>query len=320
MTIDDNLMQIKENIKSIKDKLNEEFQNIITDENLENYPIAIDNMKVITDARGLYSNRTDINSVNKLNALLSISKPVNFESAFSYFKNLEYMTPRPLVKVGSAVSMFFGLYSHVIPIFDWSRCTSIYGLLQGSSVYIDDFNSLLSINENPNIYNCSQAFYGCLNVKNIPDAIVFKPSNANGMFKSCSSLLYGPTIDSKDCVDFGEMYSGCYSLRDISLDVTSNTSTSGKILPSRTSGVSALSNLIITATTTPIDFWVDGINAQNCSLSRISIVNLFNNLFVANPEWVSNKRTITLTNNPGASQLTNAEKLIATNKNWILAL
>ena len=50
----------------------------------------------------------------------------------------------------------------------------------------------------------------------------------------------------------------------------------------------------------------------NCKLGKDALVEIFNNLGIATA------KTITITGNPGASLLTAADRLIATNKGWTI--
>ena len=54
---------------------------------------------------------------------------------------------------------------------------------------------------------------------------------------------------------------------------------------------------------------------RDCSLSHAAIVSFFNSL-----PTITSAKAITLTGNPGVSELTNAEKAIATGKGWTLTL
>ena len=57
------------------------------------------------------------------------------------------------------------------------------------------------------------------------------------------------------------------------------------------------------------------ISLRGCSLSHAAIVAFFNSL-----PTITSAKAITLTGNPGVSELTDAEKAIAIGKGWTLTL
>lgn len=105
------------------------------------------------------------------------------------------------------------------------------------------------------------------------------------MFSYCSSLTAIPQLGTGSVTKMSGMFSGCYSLCALTLD------------PSVTG-------------------W-DGqaVSLSSCSLGHTAIVKLFNSL-----PTITSAKALNLTGNPGVSELTDAEKAIATGKNWTLTL
>ena len=75
----------------------------------------------------------------------------------------------------------------------------------------------------------------------------------------------------------------------------------------------ALSSVLLDAS---VSDWVGcSFSLGDCSLPYASIIALFNSL-----PTITSTATITLTGNPGVSELTDADKSIATEKGWTLTL
>ena len=107
----------------------------------------------------------------------------------------------------------------------------------------------------------------------------------NNMFGDCYSLTAIPQMDTSAVTDMNNMFNGCYSLTAITLNKT-------------------------------VTGWAGyAISLKDCSLGHSAIVAFFNSL-----PTITSAKAITLTGNPGVSELTAAEKAIATGKGWTLTL
>ena len=110
-------------------------------------------------------------------------------------------------------------------------------------------------------------------------------TSMNYMFSGCYSLTAIPQMDTSAVTNMRSMFNGCNSLTSIALDNT-------------------------------VTGWAGyDISLSNCSLSHAAIVAFFNSL-----PTITSAKAITLTGNPGVSELTDAEKAIATGKGWTLTL
>jgi len=92
-------------------------------------------------------------------------------------------------------------------------------------------------------------------------------------------------LDTSSVTSMSNMFNYCYSLAAITLD----------------SGVTGWAGY--------------DISLSGCSLGHKALVDLFNSL-----PTITSSKALTLTGNPGVSELTDAEKAIATGKNWTLTL
>ena len=110
-------------------------------------------------------------------------------------------------------------------------------------------------------------------------------TNMAKMFDGCRSLTAIPQIDTSAVTNMSNMFNSCYSLTSIAFDNT-------------------------------VTGWAGyAIKLIDCSLSHAAIVAFFNSL-----PTITSANAITLRGNPGVSELTDAEKAIATGKGWTLTL
>ena len=183
-----------------------------------------------------------------------------------------------------------------------------------------------------NCVNLFELFRGCTRLQSVP---LFDTSNCtrlDGMFRACSSIRQIPLLNTTNNTNFSSIFQDCTSLQSVPLfDTTNVTNISGMFFTCASlKNIPALSTAAIT-TTTGTDFGNFGlgcssltrcemvfartVNFQNSQLSQTALVEIFNNLV---DRTSTTSATITITGNWGASALTAGERLIATNKNWVI--
>ena len=134
-------------------------------------------------------------------------------------------------------------------------------------------------------------------------------TNMSYMFGACYSLTAIPQMDTSAATNMSYMFSYCYSLTAIpQLDTSAVTN------------MSSMFGVCYSLTTIAFNGSVTGwsgynVSLKDCSLSHAAIVTFFNSL-----PTITSAKAITLTGNPGVSELTDAEKAIATGKGWTLTL
>ena len=134
-------------------------------------------------------------------------------------------------------------------------------------------------------------------------------TNMSSMFRDCNSLTSIPQLDTSKATDMSSMFSGCNSLTSIPQLDTSNVTNMSYMF----SNCNLLSSILFNPS---VSGWAgQAIGLSNCSLGHTALVNLFNSL-----PTITTKKALTLTGNPGVSELTDEEKAIATGKNWTLTL
>ena len=244
-------------------------------------------------------------------------------------KKLRYFSWYGKNAVTNASNMFFYCYSlTAIPQMDTSAVTNMNGMFvscfsltaipQLDTSAVTDMSNMFyycySLTAIPQldtsaVTNMSYMFYACYSLKAIPQLDTSAVTNMNSMFSSCYSLTEIPQLDTSAVTNMNGMFNGCFSLTAIpQLD---------------TSAVTNMSNMFrycYALTSIALDNTVTGwagyaVSLQDCSLSHAAIVTFFNSL-----PTITSAKAITLTGNPGLSELTDAEKAIATGKGWTLTL
>ena len=155
----------------------------------------------------------------------------------------------------------------------------------------------------------SNMFIGCYSLTAIPQMDTSAVTNMSYMFKNCSSLTAIPQIDTSAVTDMNSMFYYCYSLTAIPQMDTSAVTNMSSMFNNCYSLTSIAFNGSVTG-------WAGyAVSLQDCSLGHAAIVAFFNSL-----PTITSAKAITLTGNPGVSELTDAEKAIATGKGWTLTL
>ena len=212
---------------------------------------------------------------------MDTSAVTNMSSMFVGCPSLTAIPQLDTSAVTDMASMFAICYSlTAIPQLDTSAVTNMKGV----------FNSCFALTSIPQmdtsaVTDMSQMFSGCSSLTAIPQLNTSAVTNMGGMFSYCSSLTAIPQLDTSAVTDMSNMFKNCYSLASI------------------------LFNGSVTG-------WAGyAVSLQDCSLSHAAIVAFFNSL-----PTITEAKAITLTGNPGVSELTDAEKAIATGRGWTLTL
>lgn len=224
---------------------------------------------------------------------------------YNQLRKLRYFSFYGTNKIGSAQFMFSECVSLVaIPYFDTSSITNPTYMFYNcvSLLAIPNFN-LSSATE------ISWMFQNCYSLKSIPSLYTPNLKSSTYAFNNCYSLTAIPQLDTSSVTNMSYMFSNCYSLTAVpQMDTGSATN------------MSIIFYNCYSLTAITLDPSVTGwagqpISLSNCSLGHTAIVQLFNSL-----PAITESMALTLTGNPGVSELTDEEKAIATGKNWTLTL
>ena len=239
----------------------------------------------------------------------------------AYCEKVEIKT---IGNVTNMSSMFQNCYSlQSVPLFNTINVTNM-GYM---------FNSCYSLQSVPlfntiNVTNMGSMLGGCLSLQSVP---LFNTSNVTNMaymFNSCYSLQSVPLFNTINVTNMGNMFQNCYSLQSVPLFNTINVTNMGSMFYQCFS-LNFIPAFITTAVTTDYTIFANDCNSlnrilmsfnrtvplKNCQLSKDALVEIFTNL---TNRTATTSATIDITGNWGASALTASDRLIATNKNWII--
>ena len=199
-------------------------------------------------------------------------------------------------------SMFSSCYSlQTIPQLDTSQGTSFNSM----------FSSCYSLQTIPQL-DTSQGtsfngmFSSCYSLQTIPQLDTSQGTSFNGTFQNCYSLQSIPELNTSQGISFSGTFSNCYSLQTITQLNLNLANFIGSIF-SNNSKLEFINLLNITKS----------INLSSSSkYSRETLVNGVLNNLVDLTGQTSQALTLGSTN---LNKLTEEDKLIAVNKNWILA-
>lgn len=176
----------------------------------------------------------------------------------------------------------------------FSYCTSLIALPQLNTSNVTDMYStfshchsltkvpLFDTSKTTRMYN---TFNSCYSLITIPPFLTGQITSMYGMFENCRSLIAVPRLDIGQTAELTRTFNGCYSLGAVTF------------LPSESGCTGA------------------DISLADCSLGHQALVDLINSL-----PTVTAARTLTITGNPGAAELTGAEQAAAAGKNWTVTL
>lgn len=208
----------------------------------------------------------------------------NVTNMNNMFDNCKSLTKIPFLDTSNVTSML-GMFKDctaliTVPPLDTSRVTDMTEMF-------NTCNSLSSVGflDTSSVTNMSKMFNFCQNLITIPQLDTSNVTNMNNMFASCYALSVIPPMDTTNVTDMENMFLRCRSLHSILFD-------------------SAVS-----------DWEGCDLSFIDCSMMHTDIIAFFNSL-----PTITSSKTITLTGNPGANDLTDAEKAIATEKGWTLTI
>ena len=229
----------------------------------------------------------------------------DMSSMFNYCYSLTAIPQMDTSAVTNMDGMFYYCYSlTAIPQMDTSAVTNMDGMFQNCY-------SLTAIPQldTSAVTAMGGMFRGCYSLTAVPQMDTSAVTAMNYMFNNCSSLTAVPQLDTSAVTNMINMFRGCYSLTAVpQLDTSAVTNMSNMY-----NNCSSLTSIAFNGSVTG---WAGyAVSLQDCSLGHAAIVAFFNSL-----PTITSAKAITLTGNPGVSELTAAEKAIATGKGWTLTL
>ena len=255
----------------------------------------------VTNMSSMFSSCGSLTAIPQLDT----SAVTNMSNMFSYCDSL---TAIPQLDTSAATdmgNMFYYCYSlTTIPQLDTSAATNTGNMFRSC----DSLTAIPQLDTSA-VTNMSSMFNGCVSLTAIPQLDTSAVTNMSNMFSYCYSLTAIPQLDTSAVTNMSNMFSYCYSLTAIpQLDTSAVTNMNSMFYY-----CNSLTAITFNGSVTR---WAgSAVSLQDCSLSHAAIVAFFNSL-----PTITSAKTITLTGNPGVSELTSAEKAIATGKGWTLTL
>ena len=220
-------------------------------------------------------------------------------------KKLQYFAWIGKNAVTTMNSMFDNCYSlKAIPQLDTSSVTNM-----GAMFRLCYAMTAIPQLDTSSVTNTSYMFNSCYSLAAIPQLDTSSVTNIRSMFRSCNSLTAIPQLDTLSVTNMSYMFNDCNSLTAIPQMDTSAVTDMSYMFNDCYSLTAIAFNGSVTG-------WAGyAVSLKDCSLGHAAIVAFFNSL-----PTITSAKAITLTGNPGVSELTDAEKAVATGKGWTLTL
>ena len=238
----------------------------------------------------------------------------------SYVERFDVKT---IGNVTSMVSMFNNCHSlQSVPLFNTQNVTYMTSMFQNCS-------SLQSVPlfNTQNVVNMVSMFSNCSSLQSVP---LFNTQNVTAMasmFVSCVSLQSVPLFNTQNVTTMANMFQGCASLQSVPLFNTQKVTNMSSMFQycASLNFIPNFNTALVTNFTTfangcaSLDrcttIFRNSVGLQYCQLSKDALVKVFTNLI---DRTSTTSATIDITGNWGATALTSADRLIATNKNWTI--
>ena len=243
------------------------------------------------------------------------------------FYNCSSLQSVPLFNTTNVTNMSYMFYNcsslQSVPLFNTTNVTNMTNMFQNcySLQSVPLFNT-------QNVTNMSYMFQNCYSLQSVPLFNTTNVTNMTSMFSYCYSLQSVPLFNTTNVTNMSYMFYNCYSLQSVPLFNTQNVTNMSYMFQNCYS-LNSIPAFTTTAVTTDFTTFANNCNSlnritmsfnrtvalQNCQLSKDALVEIFTNLVNRTATTSAN---IDITGNWGASALTAADRLIATNKNWTI--
>ena len=244
-----------------------------------------------TNIRHSYCEKVEIKTIGNVTSMSAM-----FQSCYS----LQSVPLFNTANVTSMTSMFFGCYSlQSVPLFNTANVTSMTSMFNGcySLQSVPLFNTA-------NVTGMVSMFNVCPSLQSVPLFNTANVTSMQNMFYSCSSLKSVPLLNTSNVTNMANMFQNCVSLNFMPAFITTSITSD---FTTFANGCNSLNRILMSFNRT--------VALQNCQLSKDALVEVFTNL---TNRTATTSATIDITGNWGSSALTSADRLIATNKNWVI--
>ena len=255
--------------------------------------------------------------------LFNTQNVTNMGSMFNGCTSLQSVPLFNTTNVNTMSYMFAYCYSlQSVPLFNTQNVTTMSYMFASCSPLqsVPLFNT-------QNVIGMGSMFQGCVSLQSVPLFNTQNVTNMTSMFQSCISLQSVPLFNTQNVTNMSNMFQSCFSLQSVPLFNTQNVTTMQQMFNSCYS-LNFIPNFNTTSVTTFTNFatgcnsldrcttiFRNSVGLQYCQLSKDALVEIFTNL---TDRTSTTSATIDITGNWGATALTSADRLIATNKNYTI--
>ena len=245
----------------------------------------------VTSMFNMFYNCLSLQSV----PLFNTANVTSTQGMFQFCQSLQSVPLFNTVNVTTMLNMFNGCYSlQSVPLFNTANVNSMvnmfYNCFSLQSVPLFDTS---------NVTTMQNTFFGCYSLQSVPLLNTSNVTLMSYMFYNCFSLQSVPLFNTQNVTNMSSMFYNCFSLNFIP-----NFNTS--LVTSFTNFATGCNSLDRCTT-----IFRNSVGLQNCQLSRNALVEIFTNL---TDRTSTTSATIDITGNWGASELTSADRAIATTK------
>ena len=207
------------------------------------------------------------------------------------------------------VPLNLGLPSSATQIFTYLGACEVGDMIINATVAITSLFTDTKITKFGNFTSSAATattsiFANCTNLRFIGNVNLASSVSFGSLFLNNSSLIKIGTITSTAVTNLTSAFSQCGSLREVTFTSLANVVT-----------VTNAFFRCFSLQKIRVPGLVVSVNFLDCAMERAELVQVFNDLGTP-----GTTRTITVTRNPGSADLTAADILIATSKNWIVTL
>ena len=260
-----------------------------------------------------------------LDCILSMPNATSITFGWTTIRHsyVERFDVKTIGNVTSMVSMFNNCHSlQSVPLFNTQNVTYMTSMFQNCS-------SLQSVPlfNTQNVTYMTSMFSNCSSLQSVP---LFNTQNVTAManmFVSCVSLQSVPLFNTQNVTTMANMFQSCVSLQSVPLFNTQKVTNMSSMFQycASLNFIPNFNTALVTNFTTfangcaSLDrcttIFRNSVGLQYCQLSKDALVKVFTNLI---DRTSTTSATIDITGNWGATALTSADRLIATNKNWTI--
>ena len=250
----------------------------------------------VTSMTNMFYNCFSLKSVPLFNT-------INVTNMAYMFYNCVSLQSVPLFNTTNVTNMAYMFYNCVslqsVPLFNTTNVTNMVYMFQSCS-------SLQSVPlfNTTNVTNMAYMFQGCYSLQSVPLFNTINVTSMTNMFYNCFSLQSVPLFNTTNVTNMAYMFQNCVSLNFIPAFITTAVTSDFTIFAN---GSASINRILISFNRT--------VALQNCHLSKDALVEIFTNLV---NRTSTTSATIDITGNWGASALSAADRLIATNKNYVI--